>query len=107
MGSRATMPRPMIELLMKGTMKHRDLVEPQPLPEQFPALGIDPVTGDTLADDWAVDNTLRVGPEFEWRPLRDLALKGRAYYSHSVNYLGMPGETADGWEVELKVEYRY
>jgi hypothetical protein len=91
----------------RGGYLRRAFYDGEPLPEQFPALGIDPVTGDTLADDWAVDNTLRVGPEFEWRPLRDLALKGRAYYSHSVNHLGMPGETADGWEVELKVEYRY
>lgn len=91
----------------RGDYLRRAFYDGEPLPEQFPALGIDPVTGDTLADDWAVDNTLRAGPELEWRPLQDLAIKGRVYYCHSVNHLGMPGETADGWEAELKAEYRY
>ncbi len=91
----------------RGDFRRRAFYFGEPLPEQFPAVGINPVTGDTLADDWAVDKTLRVGPELEWRPLQDLAIKGKVYYCHSVNHLGMPGETVEGWEAELKAEYRY
>ncbi|UCG42854.1 MAG: hypothetical protein JSU73_13505 [candidate division WOR-3 bacterium] len=91
----------------RGDYLRRAFYEGEPLPEKFPALGIDPVTGDTLADDWAVDNTLRAGPEFEWRPMRDLAIKGKAYYRRSINHLGIPGKTEDGWEAELRAEYRY
>lgn len=91
----------------RGNYLRKAFYAGEPLPEQFPAIGVDPVTGDTLAEDWAVDNTARVGPEFEWNILQDLRVRGKVYYRRSVNHLGMPGVTSDGWDAELSVEYRY
>jgi hypothetical protein len=76
------------------------------LPAGFPSLGIT-ATGDTLARDWQVDQTLRLAPSLELTPTRDLRLLLGAALWASRNYQGIPGVNKTSLDLDLRVEYRY
>jgi hypothetical protein len=70
---------------------------------EFPARGWDSA-GAVIEE---VDRTVRVGPGFEVRPLRDLFLSGSLSFWMSENYQGVIGLKKNGLDFAIKLEYRY
>jgi len=70
---------------------------------RFPAVGYDSL-GNVVEE---IDHTARLAPQLELCLGRDLRVLGEMGIWSSRNYLGVPGRAETGFDVNLRVEYRY